>query len=182
MAVIDLYPATAGPGPGHFLGNTTHGNSRDILNKIGKRQGGLAVVNNIYIYFIADNKEVILLCQLHHALHYFNRIYRSRGIVRINYQDAGDCRIIFYALFQVIEIRIPMVIRIKFIRYGPVPGMGRLSRGMRSITRGRNNHAGCPFQEAENLADGVTKAVKEDNIIGFYLDLASSVGLLSNKL
>ena len=86
----------------------------------------MPVIYNVDIYFIADHEQIIFLCQLYHSLDYFNRIYSPSGIIWVDYQNTCNRRIIFYAFLKILKVRIPVIMRIKFIGDRPVPCMGRL--------------------------------------------------------
>jgi len=64
-------------------------------------------------------------------------------------------------LFDVVDIRIPMVIRIEDIGERPVADMGGLRRGMGGVARGGDDDPGGAAEKAEDLGDGIAEALKK---------------------
>ena len=181
MPVIHFYPAATTPGPGHLLGDTTHANGRHtITDNCGHGNGFCPVINHILVDLVTDDKQVIFFRNVNDSPEDMFRINRTGGIVRVNDQDTGNGRVELDVIFNIIKIRIPVMVGIQEICYRPVTGMGSLGGGMCGIARCGDNHPGRALEKAENLGNSITKPVKKNNILRINPDTAQFVGLCSN--
>ncbi len=142
----------------------------------------MSVIDNALVYLITDNKQVVLAGQGHDAPQNVLGKNRAGGVIRVDDQDPGHRRIVLDPVFQVLKVREPVIVGVKSVSNRPIAGMGRLSGGMGGITGGGNHHPGSPAQQAVNLADRITQAVKKKNIIRTDLHPAQAIDLSGQKL
>ncbi len=130
---------------------------------------------------VGDDEEVELAGDGDHLAQDALGVDGAGGVVRIDDEDAADRRIVLDRQAQVVQVRIPVVVRIEAVGDRLLAGVGALGRRVRRVGRRRTDHPRLAAQKAVDLLDGIAEAVEEDDVLSADLGLAAAVGLLGEK-
>ena len=181
VAVVVFCPAATSARPRVFLGNTLERDARNVADVFGKCVGVSAIVRNLVVDFVADDEQVVALCDIHDFLEDFERVDHAGRVVRVQNEDARDARVVLHLVLEFFEVWVPVVFRLQAVGDGGRVGVGRFGRTVRAVSRGRSDNAGVHRQEAVDGGDGVTEAVEEQDVVDVNLCAAELVVLFHQK-
>ena len=176
-AVVHLDPAAAAARPGHLLGDAAHADRRHpVADDRTQRRAHRAVVGHVLVDLVADDEQVVLLADLDDGPHHVRRVDRAGGVVRVDDEDAGHGRVVLDVVFEVLEVRVPEVVRIEDVGDRLDTGVGRLGGTVGGVAGRGHDHPGGGLEEAVDLGDGVAQAVEKDDVVRVDLHPAPRVG------
>ena len=181
VAVVVFCPSAAGTRPRVLLGNALEGDARNVADVFGQGVGVGSIVRNLVVDFVADDKEVVALGDIHNLFEDFTRIDHAGRIVRVQNQDARDGRVVLHLVFQFLEVRVPVVFGLEAVGDRRGVCMGGFGGTVRAVCRSGAYNAGRHGKQAVKRCDGVAEAVEEQDVVDGNLCAAEFVVFLHQK-
>jgi len=106
----------------------------------------------------------------------------SRGVVGIDDENPHDGLVVLHLHFQLVHVRVPLVVRVHPVRVGRERGVQNLGQEVGRIGRLRENDPGIHADRAVAARNRIAQPVEEQDIVGGDLGLASPVDPVGQKL
>ena len=181
VRIIHFHPPAARTRPGGFFGNALHGNGRHITDNVTDRNRRFAVINDIDVRFIRNNEQIIFPGDPDNILQILVCIDKTGRIVGIDNQDSNNRPVASDFLFQLPQVRMPVIIGIHPVGIGWKRRMKNFRHEMRGIRRLRHNHARIYLNGAISPGNRITQTVEENDVFRRYLNFPPCIYAISQK-